>query len=152
MNGRFEKWLDEQLEKTINSGKVEFNVERWKQKYADEYQMLVSRNEKRPDAPRLLWASQLARIAAVIALVALAIFLVPRRPEKHAEPAVVTKPDKSPATMMSRLSLTRAYERGGLDAMDEQCEKAFKMLGKKNTQVTARELLNESSGKKQERK
>jgi hypothetical protein len=35
-----------------------------------------------------------------------------------------------------------AYDRGGMDAVDEQCEKAFKMLGQKNTNVSIGELLN----------
>lgn len=46
MNKRFEKWLDEQLEKIINSGKVEFNSGMWKQKFSEAYQTLISRTVK----------------------------------------------------------------------------------------------------------
>ena len=43
MNERFEKWLDVQLKRIINCGKVEFDCWRWKQKFSDAYQTLVLR-------------------------------------------------------------------------------------------------------------
>ena len=151
MNGQYEKWLDEQLKKVVDSGKIEFDSAQWKQKFSDAYQTLVSRAEKRPEVRRFLWARPLLKAAAVIAIAALVIFLTPRRPEKHTESAIDVKPEKSPAILLSRLSLMRAYERGGLDAVDEQCEKAFKLLGKKTTKASINELLNEN-GKEPERK
>ncbi len=152
MNERNERWLDEQLKKVVDSGKVEFDAARWRRKYSAEYQALVSRAEKRPNVLRFLRANPLVRVAAVVAVAAIAIFFTFRRPEKHIEPAIVAKPEKSPAAMMSRLSLMLAYNRGGLDAVDEQCEKAFKMLGQKNTKLSIDELLNEKNGKEPERK
>jgi hypothetical protein len=80
------------------------------------------------------------------------IFLSPRRPEKHVEPVIAAKPAQSPAVMLSRLSLMLAYNRGGLDAVDEQCEKAFKLLGQKTAKVSINELLNDDNGKEVERK
>jgi hypothetical protein len=147
MNERYEKWLDEQLKKTIDFGKVEFDSEQWKQKYSAEYQALVSRTAKPTNVPRfLLWGRYLARVAAVVVVAALVIFFVPRRPDKRIEQAAVTKPEQSPAVMLSRLSLTLAYNRGGMDAVDVQCNKAFKMLGSKTTSVSINELLNENNG------
>lgn len=151
MNEQYEKWLDEQLRKVIDSGKVEFDSEQWRRKYSAEYQALVARTGKRPNVLRFLWARPLVRVAAVVVVVAIAIFFTFRRPEKHIESAIIAKPPQSPAMMMSRLSLMLAYNRGGLDAVDEQCEKAFKLLGKKTTKVTINELLNEN-GKEPERK
>jgi hypothetical protein len=151
MNELNEKWLDEQLKKTVDSGKVEFDSEKWKRKYSAEYEALVSRAGKRPEERRFLWARQLVRIAAVIAVAAIVIFFAPRRSEKHVEQVIAAKPEQSPAVMLSRLSLMRAYERGGLDAVDEQCEKAFELLGKKTAKVSIDELLNEN-GKETERK
>jgi hypothetical protein len=157
MNERYEKWLDEQLKKTIDSGKVEFDSEQWKQKYSAEYQTLVSRTAKPANVPRfLLLGRYLARVAAVVVVAALVIFFTSRRPDKRIEQAAVTKPEQSPAVMLSRLSLTLAYNRGGMDAVDEQCNKAFKMLGSKTTSVSINELLNEllneNNGKEPERK
>jgi hypothetical protein len=53
MNERFEKWLDEQLERIIYSGKVEFNIGRWKQKFSDAYQTLVLRAVKNTELQEL---------------------------------------------------------------------------------------------------
>ena len=143
MNERNEKWLDEQLKKTIDSGKVEFDSEQGQRKYSAEYQELVSRARTHPNVRRFLWVRPLVRVAAVIAIVAFVILLTHRRPDKRVEPTVATfVEDRSPAMMMSRLSLMLAYNRGGLDAVDEQSNKAFKMLGQKNTNVSIGELLN----------
>jgi hypothetical protein len=152
MNERYEKWLDEQLKKTIDSGKVEFNSEQWKQKYSAEYEALVSRAGKRPNVLRFLRGHPLVRVAAVIAIVAFVILLTHHQSDKRVEPTVATfVEDRSPAKMMSRLSLMRAYERGGMDAVDEQCKKAYELLGQKNTNVSINELLNDKNGNKPER-
>ncbi len=151
MNGQYEKWLDEQLKKIVDSGKIEFDSAQWKQKFPDSYQTLVSRAEKHPEVRRFFWARPLLKIAAVVAVAAIVIFFVSRRPEKHVEQVIAAEPEQSPAVMLSRLSLTLAYKRGGLDAVDEQCEKAFKLLGQKNTKVSVNELLNDNNGKEPER-
>jgi hypothetical protein len=151
MNEKFEKWLDEQLEKTVDSGKVEFDAGRWKQKYPDAYKILVSRGAKHTEVQRFSWGRRLIRIAAIIAVVVLVVFWMPRQPDKHVEPQIKIGAGQSPAAMLSRLSLMRAYERGGLDAVDEQSERAFKLLGKKNTNVSISDLLSEN-GKQPERK
>jgi len=153
MNEQYDKWLDEQLAETINSGKVEFDAVQWKQKYSAEYHILVSRAGKRTNVLRVLWGHPLARAAAVIAVIALVVFLTARRSDnERIEPTVIEKPEQSPAAMLSRLSLMRAYNRGGLDAVDEQCEQAFKLLGHKTSKISIDELLNETNGKEPERK
>ncbi len=143
MNERNEKWLDEQLKKTIDSGKVKFDGEQWKRKYSAEYQELISRARTRLNVRRFLWVRPLVRVAAVIAIVAFVILLTHRQPDKRVEPTVATfVEDRSPTKMLSVLSLSLAYRQGGLDAVDEQSNKAFKMLGQKNTNVSIGELLN----------
>jgi hypothetical protein len=152
MNERNEKWLDERLKKTVDFGKVNFDGEKWKKKYPAEYEELVSRARTRADIQRFLWVRQLARVAAVVAVIALVLFLIPRLPSKRVEPTVATfVEDRSPARMLSVLSLSLAYQQGGLDAVDEQCKKAFELLGQKNKNVSIGELLNESNGQKPER-
>jgi hypothetical protein len=152
MNERNEKWLDEQLKKTVDSGKVEFDSEQWKQKYSAEYDELVSRAEKRLNVQRFLWVRPLVRVAAIVAIVAFVILLTHHQSDKRVEPTVATfVEDRSPAKMMSVLSLSMAYRQGGLDAVDKQCKKAFELLGQKNTNVSIGELLNEKNGEKPER-
>jgi hypothetical protein len=153
MNKRNEKWLDEQLKSVVDSGKVEFDSEQWKQKYSAEYQALVSRAEKRLNVQRFLWVRPLVRVAAIVAIVAFVILLTHHQSDKRVEPTAATfVEDRSPAKMMSVLSLSLAYRQGGLDAVDEQCKKAFELLGQKNTNISIGELLNENNGQKPERK
>lgn len=143
MSKRNEKWLDEQLKKTIDSGKVEFNGEQWKRKYSAEYQELISRARTRPNVQRFSWMRPLVRIAAVIAIAAFVILFSHNRFNRRAEQTVpVFVEDGSPTKMLSVMSLSLAYRQGGLDAVDEQSKKAFKMLGQKNTNVSIGELLN----------
>jgi hypothetical protein len=154
MNERYDKWLDEQLKKTIDSGEVDFDSEEWKQKYSAEYQELTSRAGKRLNVRRFSWVRLLVRAAAVVAVVTIVIFLMHYRQEKHiAQPvAIVANTVKSPTDMLSVLSLSLAYRQGGLDAVDEQSKKAFELLGQKNTTISINELLNENKGKELERK
>jgi hypothetical protein len=152
MNERNEKWLDEQLKKTIDSGRVDFDSEKWKQQYSAEYQELVSRAGRSPNVQRFLRVSLLVRIAAVVAVVVIVIFFAYRKPVERVAPLIADEYDRSPAKMLSVLSLSLAYRQGGLDAMDAQCKKAFELLGQKNTNVSIGELLNDKNGNKPERK
>ena len=152
MNERNEKWLDEQLKKTVDSGKVDFDATQWKQKYSAEYEELVSRARTHPNVLRFLWARPLVRVAAVITVAALAIFFMHRQPNRPVEPKIAARPEQSPAMMLSRLSLMLAYNRGGMDAVDEQCERALKLLGHKTNKVSINESLNENNGRAPERK
>ena len=120
MNEQNEKWLDEQLKKTVDSGKVEFDGEQWKRKYSAEFKALVSRAGRRPDIRRFLSVRTLARAAAVIAIAAFVILLVRLLPDRHKTHPVAATADtvQSPADMMSVLSLSNAYRQGGMDAVD----------------------------------
>lgn len=141
MSKRNEKWLDEQLKKTVDCGKVEFDGEQWKRKYSAEYQKLISRATRRPKALRFF-----VRIAAVIAIAMIVILFASRRSERVSPVAAVANTAQSPAEMMSILSLSTAYRHGGLPEVDEQCSRAFKMLGRKNSTVSMAELLNDKNG------
>jgi hypothetical protein len=154
MSERNEKWLDEQLKGVIDSGKVEFDGEQWKQKYSAEYQQLISRAARRPNVRRFWWVRPLVRIAAVIAIVAFVILRMYHRPENHIAQPVVAAANtvQSPTKMLSVLSLSLAYRQGGLDAVDGQYKKAYELLGQKNMNVSIGELLNDKNGNKLERK
>jgi hypothetical protein len=62
------------------------------------------------------------------------------------EPLEIRRVAKSPAEMLSVLSLNMAYRRGGLEAVDDVSNEAFKMLDSKPTDVSVRELLAGSNG------
>ena len=53
---------------------------------------------------------------------------------------------KSPADMLSAISLNMAYRRGGIEELDNVAGQAFEMLESKPANVSLRELLTESNG------
>ena len=66
--------------------------------------------------------------------------------ENNIEPPKVTYAKQTPAEMMSVLSINLAYNRGGLEEVDRQYEKAMTELGQQPKQLTIAKLLAESNG------
>ena len=143
-----ENRLDEIISRSINSGKPEFDAEKWKQKYPEEFQMLQSMSAektrtRRPSIWRVVSQSPIIKLAAaavIIVGIGLYAVLVHQGPGEHHVPVV-----KSPTKMMTAMSLTMAYRRGGIEAIDEQCEKAIRMLGPRPLRLTLGQLLSENN-------
>ena len=147
-----EKWLDELICRTINTEKPQFDAEKWKQKYPDEYQTLISRREKttssrQPNIWRVIFgksAAQLVAAAAVIILVGLLLSRDRQNPDGPApEPSAV---DQSPAKIVSMMSLRTAYQRGGIDGLDQQFRDALDVLGPTSSSISMQELLEGFNG------
>jgi hypothetical protein len=149
-NKKDQNRLDEIISRTINSGKPEFDAEKWKQKYPEEFQMLrsMSAEKIRTRRPSILWAvyqspiTKLAAAAVLIVGVGLLALFVHQGPGEQP----VTKIAVSPTKMMTAMSLTMAYRRGGIDAVDRQCEKAVRMLRTKPLPLTLGQLLSDNNG------
>jgi hypothetical protein len=131
-----ENRLDEIISRTINSGRPEFDAEKWKQKYPEEFQMLKSMSAEKAPARRLsIWrvvcqspVTKLAAAAVIIVAIGLITVFVHRRPCEESG-TVVSEITKSPVEMMTAMSLERAFKRGGIEAVEDQCRKAFRPLG-----------------------
>lgn len=151
-----DKLLDELLKKAVDSGKVEFDAEKWKQEHPSAWQAIVSRKvvaTSKEWLPRVFRYRKLGWVAAAaVIIIGIAIAVVHQKPTKQVNVPSVVSRVKTPAEMMSMLSLTMAYRRGGMEAVDEQCDKALKMLGSKATSISINELLNETNGKEPKRK
>jgi len=151
---RDEKWLDELISQTINTKKPQFDAEKWKERYPDEYQMLESPSEHlsytgRPSIWRIVRKSPIAKVAAaavIIVGIGLLAFFVHRGPDEQGGPVKVPAVAKSPAEMMTAMSLTIAYRHGGIEAVEKQFEKALEMLGPRPAKITVKELLTEFNG------
>ena len=145
-----EQWLDDLISQTIDSRKPEFDAEKWKQKYPEEFQMLQSMSTEKARTRRLsIWTvvsqspiTRLAAAAVIIVATGLIAVFVHQGPGEQHVPKVV----KSPTKMMTAMSLTMAYRRGGIDTLDEQCEKAIRMLGPRPLHLTLGQLLAENNG------
>ena len=143
--------LDELIFKTINTEKPQFDAEKWKQKFPDEYQMLISRREKptssrQPNIRRVIFGKpiiQLTAAAAVIVVVGLFFSRDRQTPNiPEAKPPLIAQ---SPAKIVSMASLRMAYQRGGLDALDKQFRDALNILGPRSSSISILELLEDST-------
>ena len=146
-----EKWLDELISRTINSGEPQFDAEKWKEKYPEEFQLLKSRAGQASAHQVNIWRRTIQNritklAAAAVIIIAVGLFLVYRGPGEQVKPTEVAKVAKSPAEMMTMASFTFAYRHGGMEAVEEICDKAFKMMGPQPIRLSVRELSKELNG------
>ena len=148
---RNEKWLDELISRTINTEKPQFDVEKWKQKYPDEYQKLLSRAAKgdsirQPKILKVILQSPLTKIAAAaVIIVAVSFFITHQDPGKQEQPNIV-EATKTPTEMMTAMSLTITYRKGGMEAVEEQYNEAYKQLGPRPRNLSVEQILAEFNG------
>ncbi|MHC4324155.1 MAG: hypothetical protein ACYSUX_07770 [Planctomycetota bacterium] len=143
--------LDELIFRTINTEKPQFDAEKWKEKYPDEYQTLISRRDKpalsrQPNIWRLIFgkpAAGLAAVAAVIVVAGLLLSVDRQNPERPvAKPELIAQ---TPAKIISMASMRMTYQRGGLDALDKQFRETLDVLGPRSSSVSIQELLEDST-------
>lgn len=140
-----EKWLDEQIARMVNSTKVEFDPEQWKQKYAEEYRMLISNSmgASKADQPgiysRFIKSPITKLAAAAVIIFAAVLFTVNSKKEPQIR---ISRSDKvsSPAKIISMISLNNAYRRGGIEAVESQLDKSAELLGPGSVDMDIREL------------
>jgi hypothetical protein len=107
----------------------------------------------RPKLWSLILASKVARLAAA-ALLIVSIGLVGHRiSREHTNGAAFRDAAKSPAEMLTFMSLTMAYRRGGIEALERQCEQAVELLGPRTQNLSVRQMFQElnSNGDNSER-
>lgn len=151
-----EKWLDDQLRRAVDGATPVFDAQAWRQKYAGEFQTLLSRRDQRSRsaAVRLVLRGSIGRLAIAAAVMAAAgILLVGRFGLRPDGPTVGPQPvaQQSPAQMVSMISLSTAFRFGGMEGLDRQCERALERLGPRPTSVSMQELLQDINGTGQER-
>jgi len=146
-----EKRLDELISQTINTEKPQFDAEKWKQKYPDEYQALISQTAKeasvhQPNILKIILKSPLTKIAAAaVIIVAISFYIAYQGPGEQGA-TTVSNATKSPVEMMTAMSLERAFWRGGIEAVEEQCEQAFKPTGPRSGSLSVEQILAEFNG------
>jgi anti-sigma-K factor RskA len=83
--------------------------------------------------------------AAAVILLAVGLLMVYRNPPVQQPPQTVNVA-KSPAEMLTAMSLNIAWRRGGIEAVDDQSEEAFRTLGSQPAKASIQELLVELNG------
>ena len=143
--------LDELISKTINTKKPQFDAEKWKQKYSNEYQTLVSRRDKaissrQSNILRVIVGKPAAKLAAAAAvIIVVGLLLAPDRQNPNgpaAKPPIIAQ---SPAQIVSMASMRMAYQKGGLGALDQQFRDTLDVLGPRSSSISISELLDNST-------
>jgi hypothetical protein len=148
---RDEKTMDELISRTINTEKPWFDAEEWKQKYPDEYKSLLSRagketSDRQPTKLKVILNSPLTKIvAAAVIILGVSIFVSQKDPGEQEQPNIV-EATKTPAEMMTAMSLTIAYRKGGMEAVEEQYDEAYKQLGPRPKSLSVEQMLSEFNG------
>ncbi len=164
-----EKWLDDQLQRAVNGAAPAFDAQAWKQKYAREYETLVGRGKQmvgwglphhnrrdqrdrwgKPHPTESVLRGLFGKVAIAAAiLIAAAVLLSGRFVGRPDEPIPVSPVvvHQSPAQMVSMISLSAAFRRGGIDELDKQCDRALEKLGPRPNRVSMQELFREMNGK-----
>ena len=141
-----EKWLDELIAGNIDTSKPKFDAESWKRKYAGEFQALVdrrsSRSATRPFALlRLVAGNRITQVAAAAAIIITFGLLI-----VHLGPGEQEQAGKSPADMVTAMSLRMSYREGGMDALERQCDNSVKVLGRSSRSLPLGDLLRNLNG------
>lgn len=140
-----EERLDKLISRTINTARPEFEPEEWKQQYPEELEILRSRAAKgastRPFTMwRVIFGKPITRLAAAAVIIGAVGSFVVQRDRREQEQPQTTDAAKSPAEMLTPISLRNAYLIGGMEAVDEQSRRAFQMLNHKPVKVSVHEL------------
>jgi len=145
-----EKRLDELISLAINTEEPQFDAKKWKQKYPNEYQTLISRTSEkasthRPNIWRITLRSPITRLSAATAVIIIMVGLLiiyksPHDPVAHPK---VIKFTKSPAEMLTATSLIIAFRHGGMEAIEKQCDKALEMQKPPLDKLDIKELFTE---------
>ena len=151
---RDEKWLDEQLRKAVDGVSPTFDAQAWKQRYANEYEALLARGKQAgcgwPRRMTRLLIGPFGKLAlAAVVLVLAGVLLVEQVGFTPDQPGVAPpgRVQESPAQMISMISLSAAFRRGGLEGLDRQCDQALKTLGPRPNSVSMQDLLKDLNSK-----
>ena len=147
MDKENDKWLDELISHTINTEKPEFDAEKWKQKFPDEFQALLSRatdkSVRSSKRPILLKRSALKFAAAAVIILTIGLFIILPGPEKKDYNIDSTDFSTSPTDMLTMKSLTIAFNKGGIEEIENQFQKALKIVGPQSKNISIEELFED---------
>jgi len=137
----------ENTEKFVRRGKANVTTDsRMDRRALDDSFEAMDEAMGTSSAARTTLRNRVARLAAAaVIILAIGLLAIQLGPSEQ-EPTETRNVAKSPADMLSAISLNMAYRRGGIEELDNVSRQAFEMLGSKPEKVSLRELLTESNG------
>jgi len=99
-----------------------------------------------PITARVITLSRMIKLtaAAAVIIAGISFFIAQLGPGEQKDSITVVKTLESPSEIMTMKSLKIAYRRGGVEGIENQCEKALKILGPQPMSLSLGELLNGS--------
>jgi len=139
----------ENIEKFVKVGKPHVTTSRQMDKrtlddsFAAMEQSIRNRSaHHKPNTTRIITLSRMIKLtaAAAVIVVAISFFIAYLGPGKQEQ--VV----KSPAEMVTAMSFRMAYRRGGMEALEKQCDEAVKLLGPSRPSSSLADLVRDLNG------
>ena len=101
--------------------------------------------DQKPSTARIITLRRMIKLTAAAAVIIVSIsFYVHQGPGEQNDTIIVAEATESPAEIMTMKSLKIAYRRGGIEGIENQCEKALKILGPQPASLSLGELFNGS--------
>jgi hypothetical protein len=112
---------------------------------AMEQTMRAKSADHKPSTARIITLSRMIKLTAAAAVIIVSIsFFAHQGPSEQKDITVVSEVAESPAEIMTMKSLKIAYRRGGIEGIENQCEKALKILGPQPASISPADLFNGS--------
>jgi hypothetical protein len=113
---------------------------------AMEQTMRAKSADHKPSTARIITLSRMIKLtaAAAVIIVSISFYIAHQGPGEQKDITIVTEVAESPAEIMTMKSLTIAYRRDGIEGIENQCEKALKILGPQPVSLSLEDLFNGS--------
>ncbi len=104
--------------------------------------------DHKPSAPRIVTLSRMMKLTAAAAaiIVGISFYIARQGPSEQGITTKFLEVAESPSEIMTMKSLTIAYRRDGIEGIENQCEKALKILGPQPASLSLADLFNGSNG------
>jgi len=101
---------------------------------------------------RTIIRSRLTKLASAAAIImGAALILLHQGSDEQGQVSQTPKVEKSPAELTTFASLTFAYRQGGMEMVEQMCDKALKMAGQRPANISLQEFFEEINNGKSER-
>jgi hypothetical protein len=112
---------------------------------AMEQTIRAKSTDHKPSTVRIITLGRMIKFTAAAAVIIAGISIfVHLGPGEQNGTDIGLEVFESPAEIMTMKSLTIAYRRGGIEGIENQCEKALKILGPQPASLSTAELFNGS--------
>lgn len=143
----------ENMEKFVRVGKPRLTTSRKmdERTLADSFEAMdqtirAKSADHKLSAHRIIITRRIIKFTAAAVIIISIGLLVHFGPWAKVDTTIVPEVAKSPVEMVTAMSLERAFRRGGLEAVEEQCRKAFKPLPLSPAGMSFEQIIAEFNG------